>query len=400
MPKLTIQRVRAALAKPVKAERALWDDEIKGLLLRILPSGAAGYYVFYRVGARQRKMKLGDARILTPEEARRMGRQVLADVAAGRDPQAERKQARIPRDAIRFADVAERWTAEHAAGRLKPKSMSRAEGLLRLHAVPALGRVRIEELDRAHVARLHHAMRDNPVSANRARALVSAICHFAERVGLRPVGSNPCQHVTPYPEERRRRFLSAEELARLGGGLDRMERENAGPCDRQAVAALRLLLLTGARAGEILALQWDHVDDANGVLRLPTSKTGQKTVTLGPAARAILADLPRDDVYVIPGAIRGRPLIGMHRIWKRVLRLARIDQGVRLHDLRRTAASAAASSGLSLEVVGQLLGHVQADTTKRYAYLFDDARREAAERMESALGAALAATPKVIPLKR
>src|SRR5690606_33199824 len=152
-----------------------------------------------------------------------------------------------------FADVADRWLVEHANTRLKPSSLARAQGLLDHHVLPALGRLRIEDLERAHVARLHHAMRKNPVSANRARALVSAICNFAERVGLRPVGTNPCRHVKPFPEEKRRRFLSSEELARLGDALDHLEREGTGPCDRQAAAAIRLLLLTGARAGEILS---------------------------------------------------------------------------------------------------------------------------------------------------
>jgi integrase len=400
MPKLSKQRVDAALRKPFTGEWSLWDSEIRGLSLRVRRQGIAAYYVFYRVGARQRRMKLGDVGTLTPDGARTIARRILADVAAGRDPSAERKEARRPKGAIRFADVAERWIAEHAVARLRPSSLARVKGLLKYHVLPAFGRVRIEDLAREHVARLHHAMRAAPVSANRARALVSAVANFAERVGLRRQGTNPCRHVTPYPEERRRRFLSGEEMARLGDALARMERENAGPCDQQAVAALRLLLLTGARAGEILALEWEQVDEARGVLRLPRSKTGAKEISLGPAARAILADLPRDDVYVIPGAIRGRPLIGLHRIWKRVLRRAGIDATVRLHDLRRTAASAAASSGLSLEATGQLLGHANADTTKRYAYLFDDARREAAERMESALSAALAESPKVVPIRR
>src|SRR5690606_28130956 len=161
-------------------------------------------------------------------------------------------------------------------------------------------------------------------------------CNFAERVGLRPQGSNPCRHVAPYPEPKRRRFLDSEELARLGAALDRMERTGAGPCDRQAVAAIRLLLLTGARAGEILSLRWEHVDDERGVLRLPDSKTGAKEIQLGPAARAVLANLraragspaqnPQNPHYVIEGRTPGAPLIGLHRIWKRLLRDAAIPE--------------------------------------------------------------------------
>jgi integrase len=191
-----------------------------------------------------------------------------------------------------------------------------------------------------------------------------------------------------------------------------MERENLGPCDRQGVAAVRLLLFTGARAGEVLGLRWEHVDEERGVLRLPDSKTGAKEILLGPAARAVLADLRawqgaareahearEESGYVIPGRVAGAPLVNLHKVWKRCLRLAELDKELRLHDLRRTAASAGASAGLALETVGQLLGHQQADTTKRYAYLFEDARREAAERLERQLSEALAARPKVVPLK-
>ena len=404
MARLTKQRVDAALRKPpASGESYVWDREIPGFGLRIRPSGASAYVLLYRFAGRARRMTLGSGRVLTPDEARKLARQALAAVAAGRDPAAERKQARQKRPAVTFADVADRWLVEHANTRLKPSSLARAQGLLDHHVLPALGRLRIEDLERAHVARLHHAMRKNPVSANRARALVSAICNFAERVGLRPVGTNPCRHVKPFPEEKRRRFLSSEELARLGDALDHLEREGTGPCDRQAAAAIRLLLLTGARAGEILSLRWEYVDLERGVLRLPTSKTGAKEIQLGPAARAVLTGLREQaeaEGYVIPGRVAGEPLKGLHRIWKRLLRSAAVDETVRLHDLRRTAASAGASAGLALETVGQLLGHRQANTTKGYAYLFDEARREAAERMERQIADALAARPKVVPIRR
>lgn len=415
MSKLTKQRVDAALRKPpASGEAYVWDREIPGFGLRVRPSGASAYVLLYRHAGRARRMTLGSGRVLTPDEARKLARQALATVAAGRDPAAERKQTREKRPAITFSDLADRWLAEHASARLKPRSLARAQGLLTHHVLPSLGRVRVEDLAREHVARLAHSLRKNPTSANRARALVSALCNFAERVGLRPQGSNPTKHVKPFPEERRRRFLSGEELARLGDALDRMEREGTGPCDRQAVTAIRLLLLTGARAGEILGLRWEHVDAERGVLRLPDSKTGAKEILLGPEARALLAELReesdpppqnpqnpqnrRAEGYVIPGRVEGEPLVGLHRIWKRLLRAAAIDEGLRLHDLRRTAASAGASAGLSLEAVGQHLGHKRADTTKGYAFMFEHARRETAERVERQLVEALAARPKVVPL--
>jgi integrase len=164
------------------------------------------------------------------------------------------------------------------------------------------------------------------------------------------------------------------------------------------------LLTTGARLGEILSLEWPHVDLEGGALRLPDSKTGAKEIAIGKSARAILEALPRTSRYVIAGRDADAPLVGLRRIWLRILRRAEIDpETIRIHDLRRTAASAGASVGLTLETVGQLLGHTQADTTKRYAFIFDEAKREAAEKLDDAIAAALRRDPKpkarVVPIR-
>lgn len=387
MQKLTKRVVDEALARYDRApgESFTWDSTLPGFGLRITQAGSASYILQFRVGAgRQRRMVIGRAHVLTPEEARRLARKALVRVAEGGDPAEERRTARRRRETVTVAALAKRWQEEHAAQRLRPSSIARADGLLKNHILPVLGRVDVTELDRAHAAKLQHAMRANRTNANRGRAMLSALCHYAERVGLRPQGSNPTRFVAPFREEKRRRFLSGEELSALGAALERIERANERPCDVAAVAAVRLLLMTAARAGEILSLRWEHVDLEHGTLRLPTSKTGQKTVTLGPVARALLEELPRCGPYVIAGRRPDRPLVGLHKIWRRILADAGIA-GVRLHDLRRTAASAGASAGLSLEIVGQLLGHSQVATTRRYSYLFDRERRDGAERMESSV---------------
>jgi integrase len=394
--KLTKTRIDAFLREPNGRERFLRDDEIRGFALRVTAAGAASWTVQYRTAAgRSRRLTLGRLGSLTPAQARDLARRELAAVAAGNDPADERRKARTAPGNVTFADFAARWYEEHVSPRLKPTTRSRYELTLRLHINPAFGKVPIDEIEREHVARLHHAMRKSPVSANRARAVVSAICNHAERVGLRPQGSNPARWVTPYREQRRRRFLDAEELARLGRALDEVDSEGIGPCDRSAVAAIRLLLTTGARLGEILSLEWPHVDLEGGALRLPDSKTGAKEIAIGKSARAILEALPRTSRYVIAGRDTDAPLVGLRRIWLRILRRAEIDpETIRIHDLRRTAASAGASVGLTLETVGQLLGHTQADTTKRYAFIFDEAKREAAEKMDAAIATALRREPK------
>lgn len=403
--KLTKSRIDAFLREPNGRERFLRDDEIRGFALRVTAAGAESWTVQYRNAAgRSRRLTLGRLGSLTPAQARDLARRELAAVAAGSDPADDRRKARTAAGSVTFSDFATRWYEEHVGPRLKPTTRSRYELTLRLHINPAFGKVPIDEIEREHVARLHHAMRKSPVSANRARAVVSAICNHAERVGLRPQGSNPARWVTPYREQRRRRFLDAEELARLGRTLDAVDNEGIGPCDRSAVAAIRLLLTTGARLGEILSLEWPHVDLEGGALRLPDSKTGAKEIAVGKSARAILEALPQTSRYVIAGRDAAAPLVGLRRIWLRILRRAEIDpETIRIHDLRRTAASAGASVGLTLETVGQLLGHTQADTTRRYAFIFDEAKREAAEKMDDAIAAALRRDPKpkarVVPIR-
>ena len=243
-------------------------------------------------------------------------------------------------------------------------------------------------------------MRETYCSANRTVALLSKMFNLAEKWGLRPDGSNPCRHVEKYPERKRRRFLSDEELARLGATLEAAEREAVEL--PSIVAALRLLVLTGARMGEVLSLRWEHVDRVRGVLRLTDSKTGAKEIPLGNAALDVLDGIKRTtSPWVIAGRDPKKPLVNLNKAWRRIRERAGLED-VRVHDLRRTAASAGASAGLSLETVGQLLGHTQAATTKRYAFLFDDEKRAAAETMSARVAQGLRGKPgaDVVPLRR
>lgn len=369
-----------ALPIPSDGEHFEWDDDLPGFGVRVYPSGRRAYLVQYRMRGRTRRMLLGPHGVLTVDEARRRARTALGRVAEGIDPAAVRDEER---KSISVAELADRYLAEHAEVRKKPASLRNDRLLLRIHILPKLGKLPLEAVSRSDVAALHHALRATPTTANRAAALLSKMFNLAERWGLRPDGSNPCRHVERYREKVRRRFLTREETAKLGEALDRIERD--GLETREVAAAIRLLLLTGARVGEILSLRWEHVDTETRCLRLPDSKTGAKEISLGRAAFQLLMDLKRSDSgYVVPGRDGDAPLVNLNKAWRRVRARAGLHD-VRLHDLRRTAASAAASIGLSLETVGQLLGHTQVATTRRYAFLFDDAKREAAERLTDRL---------------
>ena len=203
------------------------------------------------------------------------------------------------------------------------------------YILPHLGTRRVPDVQRIDVASLHHDMRATPTNANRMLATLSRMFAVAELWQMRPDGSNPCRKIKHFREERRERFLSDEEYRRLGEVLKEVERE--GSERPSAIAAIRLLMLTGCRKAEILTLRWEHVDLDRGELRLPDSKTGPRTVWLSQPARRILDALERTGPWVFPAAQGNRPRSAewLHRFWRGV-RTETDLCGVRLHDLRHT----------------------------------------------------------------
>jgi len=366
---------------PGNRDRFVWDSELSGFGLKVTPRGRKTYIVQFRVGGRRgttRRVSLGAHGKLTPEKARAEAKRILGEAAAGRDPVEIRKSEIAGR--LSLADAMKRFFEEHVEPRRKARTAAEYRRAAGLHIYPALGSKRLGEISRTDVSRLHYAMRDKPYQANRTLALLSSFFNWAERHGLRPDGSNPCRHVEKYAERKRERFLSEEEIQRLGDVLAAMEDESR--ITPWIAAAVRLLLFTGARMSEILTLRWNEVALDNGLLRLPDSKTGAKTIYLPPPAIGVLDTLPRIDgnPYVICGAKPGSHLVNLEKPWRRIRTAAGLDD-VRLHDLRHTFASVAARNGLSLPVIGALLGHSQPATTARYAHLSADPLREAAGRI-------------------
>ena len=223
-------------------------------------------------------------------------------------------------------------------------------------------------------------MSDVPGHANRTLGVLSRMLTLAEVWEMRPEGVNPCRHVKKYPERKRERFLSDDEYRRLGAAL--RDAETEGLTSPAAVAALRLLMLTGCRSGEILSLKWEHVDLDRGELRLPDSKTGAKIVPLGEPAVAVLRGIARseDSPWVLPGFKRGTHLAYLHEPWYRILKRAGIEN-LRIHDLRHSFASGGLLVGEGLPTIGKLLGHNKVQTTVRYAHLANDPLKSAANRI-------------------
>ena len=274
-------------------------------------------------------------------------------------------------------ELAARFDAEHIAVHLKESTAREYRRNLRRFILPVLGRHKVLEVTRADVARFHHDLRHIPYQANRNLEIISKMFNLAEMWGLRPDGSNPRRHLRKYPEQKRERFLSASELRRLGEVLDAMEQERLEL--PSAIAAVRMLVLTGCRLNEIMKLRWEHVDLTEALLKLPDSKTGARAVQPGEAAVEVLKQMERSpfNPYVIQGTKPGKPLSDLQPFWQRARARAGLKDA-RIHDLRHTFASVAVAAGQGLPMIGKLLGHSQVQTTARYAHLAGDPVKAAA----------------------
>lgn len=359
-----------------------WDTEIPGFGLAVRTSGHRAYIFKYRiVGGRkgyQRKPTIGTHGPITCQQARDIARNWHATVRAGGDPSGDRKEMR---DSPTVAELCERYLELHAKPKKKPRSADGDESAIRRLIKPALGPLKVSAVRRSDIERLHGCLRSTPTTANRLVALLSKMFNLAERWGCRPNNSNPCRGIEKYREHSRERFLTAEEVVRLDAVLVRHE-----PANPWMANLIRLLVLTGARRGELESLKWEHVEFHPPRLRLPDSKTGAKVVVLSARASEIIRLLPRveGNAYVFPGKNENKHVNGLSKFWQRIRAEADLN-GVRLHDLRHSFASHAAMNGASLPIIGALLGHRSTATTARYAHLVDGSLRQVADALANGL---------------
>jgi integrase len=401
------KRAVDALAPAGGSETVLWDAEVKGFGVRARAAGGKSYILHYRAGAGRgaalRKVTIGKhGSPWTPETARIEAKRLLAEVAAGRDPAMARQQER---NALTFGELIDLYLAEGASHK-KGSTLKADRGRIEHHLRPLLGKMRADRIGRAEIERMRNAVTagktgEKIASGEKRRAgsiatggrgaaaqcvaLVSSIYAFAIWRGL--CAGNPARGVKKASVRKVERFLSEAEIARLAEALDAEAKHSRNP---YPPAAIKLLLLTGCRKGEIANLRWDHVDFERECLRLPDSKTGARVVYLNAPARALLEELPRmaDGLRVIPGLRADSAGPAIDKIWSRVRKAAGLAD-VRLHDLRHSFASIGAAGGLSLPIIGALLGHKHATTTARYAHLSADPLRAANDAVGARIAAAM-----------
>ena len=367
-----------------RGDRVFWDSDLPGFGIRVHATGRKIFVAQARTpGGLPKRARIGRFVDMTAEVARRKAAEIIDRIRRGEDPVPSPEPSEPT-----VADLAARYMAAHVKVNCRPLTVKKYEGLLRLHILPELGGLRLSEADRSHVSALHYKLRDKPVQANEAVGVVSKMFKLAVAWGMTPAAPNPCRSVKRYRERSCERFLSEEEYARLGRVL--LEAESEGLRMASAVAAIRLLLLTGCRRDEILTLRWEDIDRVAGELRLRDSKSGPRRLPLTPAVERVLARIARTEgnPWVIIGRERGERLQRIDPFWN-TLRARAGLQDVRLHDLRHSFASQALALGEGLPVIARLLGHKTVMTTYRYAHLAQDTEKASAAKVGDSIGSDL-----------
>ncbi len=385
MPIITDKLIRS-LSLPAKANRVYWDDEITGLGIRITASGHKAFVLRYTINGLERRYTIGEfgpSPGFNTTAARARAQEIKGKITGSKnkfDPSEVFDPLEAKERAYKAATVeqlANEYLEKHAFPKKRPDSARIDKSTLEQIVIPHIGNLKVASITGGHIHEMHRALIDTPYRANRVLALLSKM--FSLAMQWEWCDSNPVKGIERYHEQKRDRWLSSSEIGRLCEELDKHANE-------RSVNALRLLLLTGARKGEVLTAKWEDIDFERGVWRKPSAHTKQKKtehVPLSPPALALLTKMHEQRIvgipHIFPGDAAGKPLQEIRRTWEDVCKKAELAE-VRIHDLRHSFASHLVSSGLSLPIVGRLLGHTQTSTTARYAHLADDPLRDATTR--------------------
>ncbi|MCL2122662.1 MAG: site-specific integrase [Desulfovibrionaceae bacterium] len=386
-----------------------FDADLKGFCVRVGSNGSKGFFYVYRAGrgraAPLKWLKIGTFPSITVDQARQIAREKAATVALGADPAATLQEEKT---ALSIAEALDAFYSEYVV-KLKPNSIAFYKTAIAKHLKLSMGKVRAKKLGYSEIARFHAALGSKPYMANRCIAVLSVFLNWCELHGYRDKHSNPCKELKLYKEHKRQEFMGATELAILGETLERMEKtwherketktrrpseiEDVDTITPHMAAAIRLLLLSGARRDEILSLEWKNIDLRQGIARIPDSKTGFKVIQLPAPAVAVLESLPQYSEWVFPAGSASGHMVNIRMAWVNVLKQSGLT-GWRIHDLRHAFASAMVNSGASLPIIGKILGHTQTSTTQRYAHLEENPARKAAEEAAKKIQNAMQSKPR------
>ena len=381
MPRVNLTARLARETKPQTKDTILFDKALPGFGLRIHPSGRKVWILQTRIEGRSRRIVIAGYAEMRLAEARRRACELLARIRAGLNPAEDiQKEKRAPT----FRAFTEEYL-RRCEPQWKPSGRKTVRIYLNARLLPAFGKIPLDRIGPEDVAAwFDAASKDKPGAANRAFEILRAMMFRAEEWGMRERGTNPCIGIAKNPGMKVARYLDTDELARLGRALDAYEARWP-----DAVAAIRLLALTGCRRSEVLNLRWRNIGE--DTLNLEDSKTGPRAVPLGIIARAQIEVLPRprdQNAFLFPRYAHGKGEHSFCTCWRAVCADAKLGS-LRLHDLRHTAASQAVMAGENLPLVSKLLGHRRHETTAGYAHLADAHLVEAAETVGSVIANAM-----------
>jgi integrase len=393
-------KIVRGLPTPETGNQIRYDSEVRGFGARVTAGGAKSFILNYRIGGRERRITIGSFPDWTVGQAREQAKVLKRQIDVGQDPLDARE---AERDAITIKQLAARYIAEHAKPHKRPRSVIEDERLLAQHIIPELGRLRVASLRRQDVEHLHRKISEStPTRANRTVGLLSTMLNLA--VNWEIVDRNPCKGVNLNQEIPREKYLSGSELEHLLAAIAEHPNRTSGNI-------VKLLLLTGCRKGELLTATWDQINFEDKTWTKPATSTKQRKshrIPLSAPALQLLSEMcaKSEGPQLFPARRSDSSRdyqCNLYSFFRAVCRSAGIAN-LRLHDLRHTAASFMAGSGLSLPIIGRFLGHTQPGTTARYAHLADDPLRQAAEAIGRIVAGAENGTGKpkaeVIPLAR